>query len=235
MPVYEVTSSTPIKTVNLSGNYSDVVNDSTITRAKTVQVPVPNGAQPATGSDAQIIFWNRQTGDEWGFNGVVVNSDGSLNVKNGYHYNTNWDGSPPIGFGSRGAGVPYLTGLIRPCEIKQGHIDHAIAFAYDTPTGQFVYPATKSDGSGAFPDMPEGTRLQLNPDLTDAQIQSWGCTGSCLIIAHALQKYGMIIIDKAGHPKIYTEYEGTAHWNGLINASTPKTIPYNQFRVLKIN
>lgn len=199
-------------------------------------VPIPNGVSPAAGGDAQIVFWNQQTGDEWGFNSVVVNSDGSLNVKNGYHYNTNWDGSPPDTFGSRGAGVPYLTGLIRPCEIAQGHIDHAIAFAYDYPTNQFIYPATKSDGSGSYPpDMPEGARLQLNPALTDTQIQGWGCIGSCLIIAKALQKYGMIIIDKSGHPKIYAEYEGTAHWNGVVRASTPGTIPYNQFRVLKIN
>ena len=52
--------------------------------------------------------------------------------------------------------MPYLTGLIRPWEIAQGHIDHAIAFTYNYPTAAYVYPATKSDSRGSFPDMPEG-------------------------------------------------------------------------------
>ncbi len=139
---------------------------------------------------------------------------------------------PPKSFGSRGAGVPYLTGLIRRCEIEQGRIEHAIAFAYDVPTSQFVYPATNSDGTGAGPDMPEGAQLQLDPALTDAQIEGWGCKAACLVIAHALQQYGMIIIDKAGHPKIYAEYDGTAHWNGVIVAKTVSNIPFSAFKVL---
>lgn len=237
MPVYEVSSSTPLRTVKFSGTFSNVTNNGTqLTNLKgSVQVPIPAGAAAAAGSDSQIVIWNRQTGDEWGFSKAAPNSDGTWSAGNGYHYNTQWSGVPPTHFASRGAGVPYLTGLIRPCEIAQGQINHAIAFAYDYPTSQFIYPATKSDGSGSGPDMPEGARLQLNPSLTDAQIQAWGCTGSCLTIAHALQQYGMIIIDKAGHPKIYAEYEGTAHWNGVIKASTISKIPLSAFKVLSMN
>jgi hypothetical protein len=234
MPVYEVNSSTPLRTVNFSGTFSNVTNNGTqLTNLKgSVQVPIPAGAAPAAGSDSQIVIWNRQTGDEWGFSKATPNSDGTWSASNGNHYNTQWSGVPPTHFASRGAGVPYLTGLIRPCEIAQGRINHAIAFAYDTPTAQFIYPATKSDGSGSGPDMPEGARLQLDPNLSDAQIQAWGCKGSCLIIAHALQEYGMIIIDKSGHPKIYAEYDGTAHWNGVVTAKTVSTIPYSAFKVL---
>jgi hypothetical protein len=235
MAVYEVTNNTPLKKVNLSGVFSDVQNDSTLVKgAKTVIIPIPDGAKPSAGGDAQFIIVNKDTGDEWGFNGIVPKSDGSYNVKNGYHYNIRWKGVAPAGFGSRGAGVTYLAGLVRPCEIAQGHIDHVIAFAFDTPSSSFVYPATKSDGSGST-EMPEGAHLQLDPNLTDTQIKAWGCTGSCLTIAHALQQYGMIVIDKSGHPKLYAEYEGTAHWNGVVNANTPKTIPYSAFKLLKLN
>jgi len=238
-PVYEVTSSTPLRTVKLSGAFSNVVDNDTRViwqSGGTVQVPIPAGAQQSAGSDGNIIILNRQTGDEWGFFQASANSDGSWNAKNSYHYNTNWDGVPPTNsstFVSRGAGVPYLVGLIRPCEIAQGHIDHALAFAYDYPTSQFVYPATRSDGGGSGPDMPEGTRLQLDPSLSDTQLKAKGCSGNCLVIAHALQQYGMIIIDKAGHPKIMPEYEGTAHWNGAIAASTASNIPLSSFKVLK--
>jgi len=237
-PVWLVDSSTPIRTVNGSGLFSNVTSPNTLVKTSggfTVQIPIPDGAVQSAGGDANIVMLNKATGDEWGFVSASKNSDGSWNVKNGYHYNTAWNAVPPSGFGSRGAGLPYLAGLIFPCEIQQGHIDHALAFAYDYPTPQFIYPATKSDGIGSYPpDMPEGTRLQLNPALTDSEIQAWGCTGSCLIVAHALQDYGMIVIDRSGHPKLYAEYEATAHWNGLVKASTPSTIPYNNFKVLNI-
>jgi hypothetical protein len=237
MPVYEVSSSTPLRSVKLSGVFSTVVDNGTrLTNQSgaTVQVPIPAGASSAAGNDAQIVILNRQTGDEWGFSKAVANADGTWSASNGYRYNTAWSAVPPSHFASRGAGVPYLTGLIRPCEIARGYIDHAIAFAYDYPTAQYVYPATRSDGNGSGPDLPEGARLQLDPQLTDAQIQGWGCTGSCLIIAHALQTYGMITIDKSGHPKIYAEYEGTAHWNGTIKASTVSKIPYSAFKVINL-
>ena len=235
-PVYIVTASTPFKTLNISGTFSNVTNNgASLTRFKgSVQVPIPSGAVQSSGTDGQIILWNQQSGDEWGFWQARENSDGTWSAVNGYHYNTNWSGVPPSGFMSRGAGVTYLAGLIRPCEIQQGRIDHALAFAYDYPTSGFVYPATKSDGNGSYPpDMPEGTRLQLNPALTDSQIQAWGCTGSCLIVAHALQRYGMYVIDNSGHPKIYAEYESTARWNGVVSASTVSKIPYSAFRALQ--
>jgi len=63
---------------------------------------------------------------------------------------------------------------------------------YDDPTPQWVYPATKSDGHSLLPaDMPEGARLQLNPDLSEQDIIALGCTGPCLTIARAMQEYGM--------------------------------------------
>jgi hypothetical protein len=155
----------------------------------------------------------------------------AIGATNGYHYNTTWSGIPPSGFTSRGAGVPYLTGLVRPCEITQGHIDHALAFAYQNTTSQFVSPATKSDG-GSSSGMPEGTHLQLDPSISDATIQSWGCTGACFTTAKALQKYGMYLIDSGGHPKVMFEDDSTANWNGTVSASTTNPIPLSDFRVI---
>jgi len=43
----------------------------------------------------------------------------------------------------------------------------------------------------------------------------------------------MIVIDVAGHPKVYAEYEGTAHWNGVIANKTVSKIPYSAFKVLQ--
>jgi hypothetical protein len=241
MPVYAVDAFTPQRTIVFSGVFSEVVGDTQIVnqRQGIVQAPMPDNAVAGAGDDGQIILWNRQTGDEWGFSDATPNGDGSWSASNGYHYHTSWDGVPPVGaphFSSRGAGVPFLAGLVRPCEIARSQIDHALAFAYNFPTGEFVPPATKSDGSNlGLPYLPEGARLQLDPGLTDAHIRAWGCDDACLTIAHAMQQYGFIVIDKSNRPKIFVEYEATAQWNGLVEDDTISNIPYTAFKVLRLS
>jgi len=238
-PVYLVTASTPRRTATVSGWFSNVVDGGTRLvnqRAGTVELPIPADAEAAAGSDAQIILIDRTTGDEWGASHLAKDGDG-FSVWNAYHYSTTWSGVPPADaegrpFFPRGAGVPYLTGLVRPCEIRRGRIDHALAFAYDWPSAEHVYPATKSDGAGSSEALPEGTRLQLDPALTAADLRGRGCTGPCLTIARALQRYGMYVIDNSGHPKVMLEYEGTAGWNGLVGEGTVKPIPMSAFRVV---
>jgi hypothetical protein len=186
-----------------------------------------------------MIMIDPRTGDEWGFSQATEDpATGAWTGWNAYRYNIRWSGVPPYdatgrSFIPRGAGVPYLAGLVRPCELERGRIDHALAFAYDFPTTEFVYPASKSDGSSAgSPDMPEGARLQLDPALTEADLAALGCTGHCLTIARALQVYGMYIIDNSRRPKVMLEYEGTAGWGGAVTASTVSPIPMSSFRLL---
>ena len=239
-PVYETSSAVPLSTVTISGAFSNVTGDGQTMENQSrgsVQVPIPPQASAAAGSDAQVVIVNPETGDEWGF-WQFRSASGGFAATNGYHYNTRWSGVPPrtasgSPFVSRGAGVTYLAGLIRPCEIERGRIDHALAFAYSYPRSDFVYPATKSDGGSSDPnDVAEGTRLQLDPALTDADLAALGCTGACLTIAHALQVYGMYVIDNSGRAKIMAEFEGTANWGGTITSKTVESLTLDRFRVL---
>lgn len=239
-PVYQVTSTTPLENVVLTGWFSDVVDLGRRLenqRGGSVRLPLPTGAAPAAGSDAQIVLWNPATGDEWGISNLQRHGS-EWRAWNAYHYNTRWTGVPPRDasgkpFFARGAGVPYLAGLVRPCEIARGRIEHALAFAYDYPTAEWVYPATKSDGKGEdATDLPEGARLQLDPGLTEAQLLAQGCRGPCLTIARALQEYGMYVIDNSGRPKVMLEYEGTAGWSGLVDSETVEPIPLSALKVV---
>lgn len=281
-PIYEVTNDTPTKTVTFSGYYSDVqdtnndgLEDGTVRSSDPdfnggtytyVEVPIPDGAQAATGSDSQIVIVNTDTNEEWGFwrvdkdgdgigefsNGVINNDlwtpfNGIYYAVNGYRYNTNYTGYPPsnvdpgslANFGSRGAGVSYYAGLIRPCEIIQGEINHALAFAYPLPSGDFVYPATKSDGQGvAEYELPEGARLQLDPSLTESDLTSLGCVGACQTIARALQEYGMYLIDISGRYKIMAEDEKTANWSDMnpsyqVTENTVASLTLDLFRLIE--
>ena len=239
-PLYEVGPGTPRRAVHVAGTWSNVVDGGqrlAIGASRTVRIPIPDAARAAAGSDAQIIIVDRSTGDEWGA-WQLAGGGGRWSAENAYHYNVRWSGVPPrskrgSAFASRGAGVPYLAGLVRPCEIARERIDHALAFAYDSPSSRHVYPATKSDGSGSgIGAVPEGTRLQLDPRLTGSRLRRLGCRGPCLTIARALQRYGMYVIDSSGRPKVMPEYEGTAHWNGTIDESTVSPIPLTSFRVV---
>jgi RTX calcium-binding nonapeptide repeat (4 copies) len=232
-----VSSETPTRPVELSGVFSEVYDGGRSVRMvkePTVELPIPPDAAAAKGSDRQMILLDWETGDEWGAWRLDQESDGSWTATNSSHYNVRWDAVAPDMFGARGAGVPYLAGLVRPCEIVRGRIDHALAFAYDFPTPEHVYPATKSDGESGDPaDMPEGSRLQLDPSLSAAQIRSWGCTGPCLTVARALQRYGMYVIDQSGRPKLMFEYEDTAHWGEVINSDTVSPIPVSRLELLR--
>jgi hypothetical protein len=237
-PVYEVAPGTPRETVRLSGLFSNVTaGGRRLDRQSdaTISLPIPNGARASSGSDSSIVIVDRRTGDEWGIWRLKRGSGGWTGT-NGYHYSTRWSGVPPSGFGSRGSGLPYLAGLVRPCEIARGRIEHALAFAYDFPTAEFIYPATKSDGKGTpGADVPEGARLQLNPSLSARRIRSWGCRGPCLTIARALQRYGMYVIDNSGRPKLMLEDDGTARWGGAVSSETVEPIPLSAFRVLTLS
>lgn len=243
IPIYFFDSTTPLKTVKMGGYYStyDAGDNSRVGHgfAPTITgIPIPANAVQSSGSDGQIVIWNPTDGTEYSFWQFVANADGTYSATNGYRYHTTngYFGRFADGLAGRGAGTPYFAGLVRPWEITQGHIDHALAFAYHAPSAEFRYPASKSDG-GNFggitgTDIPEGARLQLNPTLTDVDFTAWGLSPEAKIIARALQQYGMYIIDNSGSSKIYIEDRITAHWSANITRSLVSGIPWNQFRVV---
>lgn len=262
-PIYEVNNRTSKTKVYLTGVYSEVIDTDAdgkedVTkrhRAGTavVDLPMPAAVEASRGTDGQIIILNKDTGEEWGF-WQVKYENGRYNATNGYYYNIKYSGYPPSSltnsearFLSRGAGIPYLTGVVRPCEIVQGKINHALAFAYPKPHSDFVYPATKSDGCPSNRsdvgtcrsyDLPEGSRLQLDPTISDDEIRSWGCRDACFTIAKAMQEYGMIVMDISGRAKIASEDNKTAKWTSLpvqyqVTEKTVNPIPLNRMKLVE--
>jgi hypothetical protein len=260
--LYIINSATqPYITVSMSGAYHTFdQGDSTSVGhgypAGTQQVQIPANAMPAgpgfgQDGDNQVIAWDPTTGVEyecwqWDPGSAYGGYSTGASATNCWRYHTlptlststyQYEGIMADGTAGRGGGTPYLAGLVRPWEIAQGHIDHALAWAYQSPTSGHVYPSYKSDGSGtATGDMPEGTRLQLDPTLTDSQLQTMGCTNQCLTIAHALQKYGAFLIDNSGSTKVYLESNVTANWNGANTRNWPAALTpnnsYSHFRVI---
>jgi hypothetical protein len=240
IPVYYFDAQTPRRTVHLSGHFSSYDRGDHVRVghgfAPTVSgIPVPADAVQGAGSDGQIVIWDATSGVEYSFWQFRRDGSGNYRATNGYRYHTTagYHGRFADGNAGRGAGTTYLAGLVRPWEIAQGRIDHALAFAYAKPSASFRFPASKSDGAGVLgSDLPQGARLQLNPALTDADFARWGLTRTARILARALQRYGMFVIDNSGSSKIYLEDRRTAHWPATVNANTVRGIPWSQFRVL---
>jgi hypothetical protein len=98
----------------------------------------------------------------------------------------------PVGWTSAdAAGLPMLPGLVRYDEVAAGEINHALRFTAPATSRSYVYPArhfASSSTSAALPPM--GLRLRLSPtaDLS-------GLSHDALVIAVALQRYGMILAD----------------------------------------
>jgi hypothetical protein len=205
-PVYFVDKTTPRWDIPCTSHKCTVVTEAGAQRTDVLRnVPLPANALASTGSDGQIIVIDQESGTEYDLWQVQRSATG-WTVSNGSTYNIAWDAAPRE-YGSRGAGVPYYAGLIRPWEIEAGEIGHALAFAYPTPArDRCVYPASKTDGrgDGQFA-IPEGARLQLDPSLTDEDFRRWGLDRTGIIIARALQRYGMYLIDISGRPKIIAE------------------------------
>lgn len=243
-PVYEVSADTPRHDVPCRWFKCTIVSESDTERVDVLQdVPIPPWARPSAGSDSSMIIVDVETGTEYDLWQVDRGDDGTWSVANGSVYNVHWDGMPEV-YGSRGAGLPYLAGLVRHWEIAAGEIRHALAFAYPNVAREVcVWPASKTDGqSDAANALPEGARLQLDPAITEQELRIMGLDETGLIIARALQRYGMIVVDASRRPKIMIE-DLTANsraegaWSDpetLLNEATISAIPYAAFRVLAL-
>ncbi|CAI8821753.1 hypothetical protein [Methylocaldum szegediense] len=188
------------------------------------QIPWNPNWRAASGSDSQVIILDPATGREWDL--WQVNAKGTrVFVSNGNlvpgSYLTKEDGFKP----SRGCGIPYLAMLVRPEEIAQGKIEHALSMPIRNTAQTFVPPATKSDGKTTENGIPMGTRFAL--DITDAEIDAWvnslprqlplQTRRSARIIAVALRDYGWFITDTAGGAHFQFEDYATAQgkWEEL--------------------
>lgn len=161
--------------------------------------------EPAPGTDAQIVLLDPRTGREWNF-WQVEYRDGTVHASNANlvdgDYRTKEDGFAP----SRGIGVQYLAMLVRPEEVQQGEIQHALSMPIRNTDGTHsVPPATKLEHPGRPDGIPEGMRFALQ--VTDQEIEAWldslppevaQMRSYARVLANALRDYGWFITDTSG-------------------------------------
>ncbi len=106
---------------------------------------------------------------------------------------------------ARGVGIQYLAMLVRPEEITQGEIQHALSMPISNPSKEHLRrPGHQAGASGTDSgnEVPEGMRFAM--DMTDAQINPGLLPNLrptrklARTVGRALRDYGWFITDTSG-------------------------------------
>ena len=175
---------------------------------------IPPGARPADNSDGTMTIFDRSSGyvtlltdarydassDRWSASGASVtylNSNG-LDVRTGASDDPRNRGTHR---GNNGA-----DSVIRWDMVRAGVLDHVLKVSSGPELSRrWVFPMTGSDGDGPVDDPvvpPEGLRLRIKPSV---QLDTLGLHPQALVIARALQTYGMYLGDSGGSTAVKLE------------------------------
>ena len=256
VPVYEADSSTPLYDIKYQELSDDMKKnwDSKVERfghgPGFDRIPIPDSAIPDPQGDHHMAIVDWSTMTAWDMWGCEKLPDGSWKSNTGMKYSLTGSGvfdstMFPIKNGesihfygpSRAAGVPIIAGLIRYDEVMAGEINHKLSFASRYCAYQeHCFPAVWTDGP-VDGGIPEGAVIQLDPKL---DLSQYDLTPEELVVAKALQKYGMVLVDWAGGQPIYAEglygHSGKT-WKGKLREwekAGINSIPYDKYRVLKV-
>ncbi len=164
--------------------------------------------------------------------------DGSISYQFIKTWNLDGPGfQAPGGVSARGSGLPLFAGVIRPEEVRSGHIDHALSISVPGAASlRYVQPASVTDGNGARSSLPEGARLRLRPGaaklLTHKFVRSGRERRTAQVIIHALERYGAIVVDRAAAPTLYAQRN--ARWHGILPLNLLQNIKLRRFEVLRL-
>jgi hypothetical protein len=208
--------SIPVYTVPVDQPTVDVATEDGCTvdsrfEAQMAAVPIPDGARPANGTDHSMAIWQPGTDTAWELWQAERTATGGWTACWGgriEHVSTS-SGVFPWPYGVAASGLSYLGGTIKASELKAGAIKHAISVnVVHTKADTQVPPANRNDGNSDAEDaIPEGTRFRLDPTI---DVTKLGLGPSGVVIARALQRYGMIVTDTSGAVVLIAE-DGQAY------------------------
>lgn len=196
---------------------------------------IPEGARPATTSDAAMVvvdmqrgyavgLWRAQYDDAantWSAGGAQVTylaSDG-LDRRTGRSAEQN-------NFGSLRGNNPAVA-AVRLDEVRRGSIPHVLKIAVGPESStRYVFPMVGSDGDATEPAAPPaGLRLRIKPSV---DLRSLGLDREALVIARAIQRYGVYIGDNSGVTSLKLENTRVAG-NGQgwkVSSSALQDLPF---------
>jgi hypothetical protein len=241
--------STPIYTVGADQKRVHVALDQPASnspelRQAFAEVPIPQGARPAAGTDAQLTVWQPRTDTIWEFWRLRQAPDGWHAVWGGRMTGVSTDPGFYTGaqanWGATATDLPLAGGLVTLADLRRGRIDHALSFAVNTArAGAWAWPAQHSDGGASGSNtVPEGARFRLDPAV---DVASLNLPPLVRMIAEAAQHYGMIVRDTGGSIAFYGEDPGPtgadpypALLSGLASWDALRGFPWNRLQLVRM-
>src|SRR3989344_986324 len=209
------------------------------TSANPVQVHIPLGAQPQSGSDGEIAVFDLST------NQVIEMSGASFDGTN-WHIGATLDRYmlSSNGLDSRVAGandsrnhghrgVPPSARGVRLDEVRAGAIRHRLEcywWATGTQTVNHYWPMAGDEGSkGGI--VPEGTVIRIKPSVN---LASRRLSAPALVIAKALQDYGCMIEDNSGAGNRLKLERNESAWQSIgIREDSLAPIPWSDWEFIQ--
>jgi hypothetical protein len=210
--VYFSTATDPVYTVRFA---ADSRNGGTWGRhpVNGMRVHIPDGARPAMETDRHMVIIDQQQGasyELWQVRNDVLHHGGTITATWGGRVEMNGDGrlAPDMGTASA-SGLSIAGGILRPEELLDGDIPHALYLSANCSNGTSVYPSTNApdDGekdcagahAGPNANAPAlGQRFQLT--YTDKQIAGMNIPAHAKVLLRALAHYGLIMMDTTPDP-----------------------------------
>lgn len=197
-----------------------------------VDVPIPPDAVPTPGTDASLSIYQPSTDTLWDFWKTYRDEDGWHACWGGrIDRVSRSNGAFESHFGASASGLAREAGVVSINEARRGVIGHALALSLPASllADGWVFPAQRGDGSSTSPEaIPEGSRLRLDP-LVD--IDSLRLTPLGRIVAHAAQRYGFIVTDRAATvavsaegPYAYRARAARDPWVELLDGVPPSRV-----------
>ncbi|GAB47025.1 hypothetical protein MOPEL_003_00480 [Mobilicoccus pelagius NBRC 104925] len=211
-----------------------------------VDVPIPDDAVPATGTDAQLGIYDPTSDRLWEFWVTRRSADGEWKACWGGRVDgvSTSHGAFPPPYGVSASGLAMAGGVVSIQEAARGEIDHALYLTVTEAQRElFSYPANRTDGRSDGPDLlREGQRMRLDPSI---DVTALGLTPFGEMVARAAQTYGFIVSDLAGHPAIATEAgrqderrTGLNPWDVLLGGPSYDALakfPWERVEVLPVD
>ncbi len=219
VPVYTVPATQPAVVVRYTGTSPSL-------QAAWNAVPLPADAQPAAGTDKQLVVWQPSTDRLWEFWHLEHTSSGwqagwggamqNVSSNSGVYGRKDWPGANRY-WGASASSLSIAGGLITLEDLEKGVINHALAIGIPDPrAGVYASPARRTDGTSTSPlSLPEGAHLRLEPGLDLAALHLPRLT---LMIAEAAQRYGIFVRDTAGQVTFYAQDPTPTETNPYIAA-----------------
>jgi hypothetical protein len=247
VPVYIVPADQPMVTVKLHDHHRNPALS-----AAWSEVPLPLNAQPATGTDGELVVWQPSTNRLWEFWRLVHEVDGWAATWGGAMQNVSsdlgvdgpeaWPGGQTW-WGASASSLSLVGGLISLEDLQKGQIAHALSMSIpNVRAGVYASPAQRSDGKSTNPlSLPEGAHLRLNPHLDLAALHLPRLTS---MLAEAAQRYGIYVrdhsavVDFQAQDPIPTGTEPYTGPHGYFEGKLPSqllaTFPWSQLELVKM-